>query len=132
MAYLDPEALSAAAAGRPVTLPVAPDAPAVAFSPLEWSVIALAKTESPRSLAQPGRIARALGSLFGLGETSPLADPRLEALRRLAIHAWHRGFALPPREIERFLASGYGEAHIETLVESITGLRIGTRRRRAA
>ncbi|TVV70573.1 hypothetical protein [Sphingomonas solaris] len=124
MAYLDADALYAAAAGRTAV----PPAPA-ALSPLEWSVVALAKNESLRSLNRPGRVSRAIGGLFGLGETSPLADPRLEALRRLAIHAWHRGFALPAAEIDRVIAAGFTEAQIEMMVVSITGIRIGADRR---
>ena len=128
MAYLDPDALFAAAAGRavPIEEPVAS-----AFSPLEWSVIALARNESLRSLDQPGRLSRAVGSLFGMDASSSLADPRLEALRRLAVYAWHRGFALPLREIERFLGSGFVEAQIEALVISVTGMRVGGGRRSA-
>lgn len=123
MAYLDLDDFYAApgmtrAPARPVE---------TGFTALEWSVIALAKRDSMRSLDRPGRMSRALGGLFGAGTSSRLADPRLEALRRIAVHAWHRGFALPIAEIERFLSAGFGEAQMETLVTSVTGLRIGVR-----
>jgi hypothetical protein len=55
-----------------------------------------------------------------------------EALRRLAVYAWRRGFALPTGEIARFLDAGYTEAQIETLVISITGMRVGSQSARAA
>lgn len=130
MAYLDLDDIFAArGAGRlsaAATLPAETSAPA-AFSPLEWSVVALAKHDTLRSLEQPGRLSRALRSLFGLGATSPLADPRLEALRRLAVYAWNRGFALPLAEIDRFLAAGFVEAQIEALVVSVTGMRVAGR-----
>ena len=103
-------------------------APEVAgFSALEWSVIALAKRDPLRSIDEPSRLSRAIGGLFGAGTSSRLADPRLEALRRLAIHAWRRGFALPVAEIERFLVAGFTEAQMETLVTSVTGLRVGVK-----
>jgi hypothetical protein len=54
------------------------------FSALEWSVIALPKRDTIDSLAQPGRLSRPAGGLFGSGMRPRLADPRLEALRRLA------------------------------------------------
>ncbi|WP_156680535.1 hypothetical protein [Sphingomonas profundi] len=129
MAYLDSDTLFAAAATRAIA---APQAVPAAFSALEWSVIALARNESLGSLSQPGRMSRAVRSLFGLGEASPLADPRLEALRRMAVWAWHRGFAVPLSEIDRFLAAGFTEADIETLVVSVTGIRVGRRERSLA
>ena len=54
------------------------------------------------------------------------------ALRRLAVYAWRRGFALPTGEIARFLDAGYTEAQIETLVISVTGMRVGSQSARAA
>lgn len=123
MAYLDLDDFYAAP-----SMTRTPARPAeTGFTALEWSVIALAKRDTMRSLDRPGRISRAIGGLFGAGTSSRLADPRLEALRRVAVHAWHRGFALPIAEIERFLAAGFGEAQMETLVTSVTGLRIGVK-----
>ena len=95
------------------------------FSALEWSVIALAKRDSIASLGTPSRMSRALGSLFGFGETSRLAEPRLEALRRIAVYAWRRGHALPLSEIGLFTAAGFTMAQVETLVASVTGEPLG-------
>lgn len=131
MAYLDIDNFYATPAGQ-TAVASASDTPPVrsGFSALEWSVIALAKRDTLRSLRTPGRVARAVGGVFGRGTASSLADPRLEALRRLAVHAWHRGFALPLNEITRFVAAGFTEAQIETLVTSVTGMRVGTQRAR--
>lgn len=128
MAYLDLDNMFAAPGGArfAVAAPLAAEPKVTGFSALEWSVIALAKRDTLRSLAGPSRLSRAMGSLFGLGGATMLADSRLEALRRLAVHAWRRGFALPAAEIDRFLAAGFIEAQIQTLVESVTGLRVGT------
>ena len=123
MAYLDLDNMFAS----PVTSrtqAVTSPAP-TGFSALEWSVIALAKNDTLGSLQTPGRLSRALGTVFGLGTASRLADPKLEALRRLAVHAWRRGFALPMAEIDRFKAAGFVEAQLETLVVSVTGMRVG-------
>jgi hypothetical protein len=123
MAYLDLDnAFAAPCSARTTTAAVEPQA---GFSALEWSVIALAKRDTLRSLEGTGRMSRALGSLFGLGTASRLADPRLEALRRAAVYAWRRGFALPMAEIERFKEAGFVEAQLETLVVSVTGMRVG-------
>lgn len=121
MAYLDLDNLFAApVTARTQAVPVRE----TGFSALEWSVIALAKRDPLRSIDAPSRLSRAVGGLFGAGTSSRLADPRLEALRRVAIHAWRRGFALPVQEIDRFLAAGFTEAQLEILVTSVTGMRI--------
>lgn len=126
MAYLDIDNLFASPSGARAADTVDAAAPlTTGFSALEWSVIALAKRDTLRSLAGPSRISRAIGSLFGLGTASRLADPQLEALRRIAVYAWRRGFALPMAEIEQFLAAGYHESQLETLVVSVTGMRVG-------
>jgi hypothetical protein len=102
------------------------------FTPLEWTVIALAQRDRIASLSEPGPVARALGGLFGLGRQSMLADPRLEALRRLAVHAWHRGYKLPVSEIKRFLAAGFSAGQYETLLASVSLKRVERRRSFAA
>jgi len=80
----------------------------------------LAKGDSLASLRTPGRLSRALGSVLGLGAKSRLADPRLEALRRLSVHAWRRATSIPAVEVMRFLAAGFNAAQLGTLLRSIT------------
>ncbi|MGY4398102.1 hypothetical protein ACVWZA_003304 [Sphingomonas sp. UYAg733] len=128
MAYLDINNMTAA----PMTARTAANtdtrrdmtAPA-GFSALEWSVIALAKRDRISSLSEPSRVSRALGGLFGLGTTSRLAEPKLETLRRLAVHAWKRGYALPASEVANFLNAGFSMSQAETLVASVTGGQVG-------
>lgn len=122
MAYLDLHNLYQTPARTAAPGPVPEPA---GFSALEWSVVVLARRDPLRSLGQPGRVARAMGSLFGLAATSRLADPRLEALRRIAVYVWHHGFAVPLPEIDRFAAAGFTATQLETLVASETGVRVG-------
>jgi hypothetical protein len=89
------------------------------FSPLEWSVIALARRDGLSSLSEPGRVAMALGSLFGTRRNPKLADPRLEALRRMAVMAWRRGYAVPLPEVAAFRAAGFTREQLQTLLSSI-------------
>ena len=105
--------------------------PSVALSPLEWSVVALARRDRLSSLAQPSRIGMAMGRLFGTGDNPRLADPRLEALRRLAVQAWHHGYVVPKSEIKAFLAAGFSLDHYEMLLASISKDRQLRRRRYA-
>lgn len=133
MAYLDHASAFAIAGAHSVPAPWATqDEGRADFSPLEWTVIALSRRDSVASLSTPGPIARALGGLFGLGRESMLADPRLEALRRLAVHAWHRGYTLPVSEIKRFLAAGFSTGQYETLLASVASKRLERRRSFAA
>ena len=89
------------------------------FSGLEWSVIALAERDRIASLKEPGRMASALARLFGTERSSRLADDRLEALRRIAVLAWHYGWALPFSELRAFFAAGFSNDHYEMLQLSI-------------
>lgn len=130
MAYLDLNLHQDAAYATPTAavLPTTVPAADTGFSPLEWSVIALARRDKIASLREPGRLSRALGGVFGRGTQSRLADPRLEAVRRLAVQAWHHGYTLPVSEIGRFLASGFSREQVETLLASIARARAGVRR----
>ena len=119
MAYLDLDNMFAA----PVTSRAARVDGRTGFSALEWHVIAIAKADGLGSLAVPGRFARALRVIFATPARSPLADARLEALRRLAVHAWHGPVAPPAIEIERCRAAGFHRGQIETLVAHVAGLR---------
>ena len=66
------------------------------FSPLEWSVIRLARaTGCGPSGVSGGSVASGTG---WLGRANPkLANEKLEALRRMAVLTWHFGFTVPGR-----------------------------------
>ena len=94
------------------------------LSALEWSVVALAQRDRMSSLDQPGRLPIALGKVFGTRRRSPhLADPKLEALRRMAVLSWHRGFAVPVHELKAFFRAGFSSDQYETMLTSIGAAR---------
>ncbi|AJP71798.1 hypothetical protein [Sphingomonas hengshuiensis] len=102
------------------------------LSALEWQVVAIAQRDRLSTLSEPGRLAVALGMIFGGERANPrLADPRLEALRRLAVLAWHKGYTLPPSEVRAFHDAGFTTEQYETLLASISrgraALNQGTR-----
>lgn len=119
MAYLDLRDMAGnAVAPRPALATPPEDA---RLSALEWQVVAIAQRDRLSSLEAPGRLSIALGMIFGGDRGNPrLADPRLEALRRIAVIAWHRGFRVPQSEIQRFHAAGYTPGQLETLLTSIS------------
>nr|WP_315382736.1 hypothetical protein [uncultured Sphingomonas sp.] len=92
-----------------------------ALTPLEWQVVAIAQRDRLSSLQAPSRWARFLAIFFGADRASPrLADSKLEALRRIAVLAWHKGYALPKQEIAAFHASGYSLEHLELLLARVS------------
>lgn len=98
------------------------------LSPLEWAVVVLARGDRLTSLREPGRFAVAMGTLFGGKGNTRLADPRLEALRRIAVLAWHDRVAVPAREIGDFLSAGFTAGQYQTMLDSIrTASLNGTR-----
>ncbi|WP_447727357.1 hypothetical protein [Sphingomonas koreensis] len=130
MAYL-----AFAEAGVPVAAPSTvfmspkPTAPAAKaqFSALEWSVVALAERDSLSTLRNPSRMAVALGNLFGDHRNPRLADPKLEALRRLAVLTWHHGYRVAESAVRAFVAAGFTLQHYELLAGSIVSARVKRR-----
>ena len=118
---------------RPRLVPVEAVAPPAAdqarLSALEWSVVALAERDTIASLKEPGRIAAALESLFGLHRPNKLANPRLEVLRRVAVFAWRQGWKVPASELKAFLAEGFTLDHYELVQASIAASRSPSRER---
>jgi hypothetical protein len=113
-----------AAGGYPTASAPAPVAQATGLTALEWSVVALAQRDRVSSLKRPSRLSIALGTVFGGRRTSPhLADPKLEALRRMAVLSWHRGFAVPVGELKAFLSAGFSTEQYEALLASISAAR---------
>lgn len=122
MAYVDftGDPMLAVPAGDVETAP----APRTGLTALEWSVVALAQRDRLSSLREPGPLSVALGRVFGTRRGSPhLADPQLEALRRMAVLSWHRGFAVPVHELKTFLRAGFSTDQYETMVASIGAAR---------
>jgi hypothetical protein len=97
-----------------------PDTVEPQLSALEWSVVAVARNDSLASLREPGRLGMAMAALFGGRQNPKLTDPRLEALRRVAVLAWHHGYTLPVSEIKNFMKAGFSADQFETLLASVS------------
>lgn len=101
------------------------------FSPLEWSVIRLARVDRLSTLRAPGRFNRFINWLMGRKGSPELANERLEALRRMAVLSWHYGFTVPGDDVATFLSQGFSPDQYELMVRSIRAA-IGTPQRIAA
>ena len=122
MAYLDTREAFAGAA------PVGSSSIPAVFERSEWEVIVLAQRDDLASLRAPGWFARTFAHLFGGNPDRRLASPRLEALRRLAVHAWHRGYAVPVSAMKAFKDVGFSPDQLELLLASIAQGRAADRR----
>ncbi len=124
MAYMDFRGIEPALATGPAArlgAGVDPAATVADFAPLEWTVISLARHESLSGVTAPGRASRLLTVLFGTEQTRPLADPKLEALRKVAVSLWHRR---TPRgaAIAGFRRHGFTSAHLALLRANIAAV----------
>jgi hypothetical protein len=101
---------------------------------LEWSVVAMAEKDGLSSLREPSRFLAALGSVFGARRPDRLANERLEALRRLAVHAWLYRWNVPDSELRDFLAAGFTQDQYQLVQSSIAQARTrrAAERRRVA
>jgi hypothetical protein len=114
---------------QPVALPVANDAmlPKPDFSPLEWSVIRLARVDRLWTIRPAGRPRRFWNWLLGRGNPE-LANPKLEALRRIAVLTWHFGFTIPGEDVRDFLSAGFTLDQYELMARNITATLSAPRR----
>src|SRR4051794_12273641 len=73
------------------------------FSELEWSVVRLAQVDRLWTIRPLGPLRRLYAWLIGRTRSPSLANPRLEALRRISVLSWHFGFTVPGEDVAEFL-----------------------------
>ena len=117
---------------QPVALPAVrlASVPKPNFSNLEWSVIRLARVDRLWTIRAAGPLRRFWNMVVGRGNPE-LANPKLEALRRMAVLTWHYGFTVPGEDVSAFLSAGFSPAQYELLAGSINSVA-GTSRAAAA
>lgn len=126
MAYLSFAELGPAVVAKTDYIPPLaprPDPAPARFSAIEWAVVALAERDPLSTLHAPSRMTVALGALFWSRPNPKLADPKLEALRRLAVLTWHRGYRVADSAVQAFLAAGFTLPQYELLTGSIVSAR---------
>ena len=114
---------------QPVTLSAANDAsrPETGFSNLEWSVVRLARVDSLWTIRTAGRLRRFWNWVVGRGNPE-LANPKLEALRRMAVLTWHYGFTVPGDDVANFISAGFSPDQYELMAGSINAALSAPRR----
>ncbi len=131
MAYLDFTQFAAGPAVEVTALSALsqPKAEQADFDHTEWAVVHLAKRDGLSTLREPGWVDRLIALVFGERPNPRLANARLEALRQLAVDAWHHGYTVSPSALKAFRAAGFSLAQLETLLGAISAGRIIRKRR---
>lgn len=83
----------------------------------EWEIIEMASWDGPRSLHPKSWLSRVETILFG-DAALPLANPRLEALRRFAVKAWFWK-ELRDSDIAAVLDAGFSPNDIRRIVDHV-------------
>lgn len=114
---------------RPVALPAiaANNNTRPNFSPLEWSIIRLARIDRLWTIRTAGRLRRSWNWFVGRGNPE-LANPKLEALRRMAVLTWHFGFTVPGEDVSEFISAGFSPDQYELMAGSINAALSSPRR----
>ena len=114
---------------RPVALPAiaANNNTRPNFSPLEWSIIRLARIDRLWTIRTAGRLRRFWNWFVGRGNPE-LANPKLEALRRMAVLTWHFGFTVPGEDVSEFISAGFAPDQYELMAGSINAALSSPRR----
>ena len=100
-----------------------------ALSATEWSIVAMAERDGLASVRDQRGLALVLRRFFGLKPPNRLANERLEALRRVAVFAWHYRWSVPSWEVRAFIDAGYSTAQLELLQTRIAQSRADRGRR---
>lgn len=131
MAYLD-----LAQPGGAATLqfpfaaaPAARETAAADLGQREWMIIRLAREDRLSSLREESEFFEFLRLVFGMQRKRPLADPKLEALRRIAVLSWHHGYNVSSSEITEFLTAGYSLDHYDAMLAHMGAERAASARR---
>ena len=130
MAYID-FAEPALAASAPVSFAparVAQDADGE-FSQREWTIIRIAREDGLSSLREESEFKEFLRTVFGFERKRPLSNPRMEALRRIAVLSWHYSYNVASSEIGAFLAAGYSTDHYDAMLAHIGAERAASAKR---
>lgn len=87
---------------------------------LDWKVVAIARNDGPRSLNPKGPLARLKAGLLGIAP--PLANERLEALRRFAVRAWTSDL-IRRNDLQVLLDAGFSTGNARQILDHVSGCR---------
>jgi len=89
---------------------------------LDWSIVAIARTDGARSMNPDGRYARFLRDFFGWSVPRGLGNARAEALRRFSVRAWYWD-RIRARDVRPLIDAGYSRIDALQIVAHVAGYR---------
>lgn len=87
-------------------------------SDMDWSIVAVARDDGPRSLNTDRLMARFLNEFLGIPVYRRLADDGLEALRRFSIRAWYWD-CIRPCDVRPMIDAGYSHDDVLRILEHV-------------
>ena len=99
------------------------------FDAREWTVVKLAREDRLSSVRPESSLGRALRFVFGVERQNELSDPKLEALRRIAVLSWHHGYNIASSALREFFEAGFSHRQYELLLKHIGTARAARVRR---
>lgn len=105
------------------------ETPAKPLSRFERRIVELARDDGLATLLPQRKRGWFARLILGPQPPSPmLANEQLEALRRLAVQAWHHGYTLPASVMKEARTAGHSEAKIGAVIDLIGRSRAPFRR----
>ena len=102
---------------------------ATEFDMREWSVVNLAREDRLSSVRPESGFGRVVRLIFGIKRQNGLSDPKLEALRRIAVLSWHHGYNIASSALREFFEAGFSHRQYELLLKHIGTARAARVRR---
>jgi hypothetical protein len=124
MAYLDLSPFPFAISVAPAQV-VATSVAEATLTRTERTVISLSLRDPVWSVAPSGRFRRILNWVFDVRRPNPLADTRLEALRRFTVLVRRFGDRLDRVEADRPAMAGYSPRQIRDAVRHVASIHAG-------
>src|SRR4029453_652562 len=89
---------------------------------LDWRVVAIARSDGPRSINPDGRLAQFMRNLFGLPVARKLANKKLEALRGFCVRAWFWD-VIRTHDVRAVMEAGYTSTDVFQILAHVAGFR---------
>lgn len=92
------------------------------LSYLHWKVVEMAREDGRWSLDPDGFLTRIVGGLFPIKLARPLANDRLEALRRFAVRAWYWDL-IRTKDLCALIDAGFSNEHARQILAHVASQR---------
>ena len=89
---------------------------------LDWRVVAIARSDGPRSINPDRRCTQIMQNLLGLPVARKLANEKLEALRRFCVRAWFWDL-IRTGDVRAFMEAGYTRVDVLQILAHVASFR---------